>query len=144
MHGMHVPVNGQCLVARPSTLLLPFRSSFSFSPSPSLCASTCHFSASSVTSSAASSAAPKSSRRQVTVYNDDGRVRWKELSVREKAARTTQQSVNVLVVLAGMAATVNCPATTATEWAYREWAMLTAQSVGRRLHAPVPRRLLGR
>ncbi|KAF2455088.1 mitochondrial import inner membrane translocase subunit Tim21 [Lineolata rhizophorae] len=46
-----------------------------------------------------------SSRRQVTVGNDDGRVLWGDLSVREKAARTTQQSFNFLVVIAGIAAT---------------------------------------
>nr|KMM69381.1 import inner membrane translocase subunit tim-21, mitochondrial [Coccidioides posadasii RMSCC 3488] len=46
-----------------------------------------------------SSSGPK--RKQITVASDDGRVRWGELSGREKAARATQQSVNFLVILAG-------------------------------------------
>lgn len=52
--------------------------------------------------------APKSSstRRQVTVANDDGHVRWGDLSAREKAARSTQQSFNFMVVIAGVLATV--------------------------------------
>ncbi|KAI9857084.1 MAG: mitochondrial import inner membrane translocase subunit tim21 [Vezdaea acicularis] len=41
------------------------------------------------------------SRRAVTVSNDDGRIKWGELSVREKAARTTQQSFNLLLILGG-------------------------------------------
>jgi hypothetical protein len=45
-------------------------------------------------------------RKQVTVVNDDGRVRWGELSGREKAARTTQQSFNFLVVITGVVMTV--------------------------------------
>ncbi|GME59070.1 Mitochondrial inner membrane translocase complex subunit Tim21 [Neofusicoccum parvum] len=51
--------------------------------------------------------APKSSstRRQVTVANDDGHVRWGDLSAREKAARSTQQSFNFMVVIAGVLAT---------------------------------------
>ena len=46
------------------------------------------------------------SRKQVTVVNDDGRVEWKELSGREKAARTAQQSFNLLTILTGMVMTV--------------------------------------
>ena len=46
------------------------------------------------------------SRKHVTVVNDDGRVRWGELSAREKAARTTQQGINLVVVIAGVALTV--------------------------------------
>ncbi|KAF2395711.1 inner membrane translocase subunit tim21 [Trichodelitschia bisporula] len=42
------------------------------------------------------------SRKQITVIGDDGRVNWADLSTREKAARTTQQSVNLLVILAGV------------------------------------------
>lgn len=42
----------------------------------------------------------------MTVINDDGRVRWKDLTTGEKAARTTQQTFNLAVVLAGAAATV--------------------------------------
>ncbi|KAF2734564.1 import inner membrane translocase subunit tim-21, mitochondrial [Polyplosphaeria fusca] len=43
--------------------------------------------------------------RKVTVVNDDGRVRWSELSVGEKAARTTQQSFNLAIVAVGVLAT---------------------------------------
>ncbi len=42
-----------------------------------------------------------SSRKQVTIGNDDGRVPWGQLSTGEKAARTTQQTFNFGVVLAG-------------------------------------------
>lgn len=42
-----------------------------------------------------------SSRKQVTIGNDDGRVPWGELSAGEKAARTTQQTFNFGVILAG-------------------------------------------
>ena len=45
-------------------------------------------------------------RKQVTIRNDDGRVKWKELTIGEKAARTTQQTFNFGVVLAGLAGTV--------------------------------------
>lgn len=48
---------------------------------------------------------PSSRRRAVTVVNDTGRVPWKDLSIGEKAARTTQQSFNVGLVLLGFAAT---------------------------------------
>ena len=48
----------------------------------------------------------KSSRRSVTVANDDGRVQWQDLSIGEKAARTTQQTFNFGLVLAGFAGTV--------------------------------------
>ncbi|KAF1987442.1 TIM21-domain-containing protein [Aulographum hederae CBS 113979] len=48
---------------------------------------------------------PVSSRKAVTVINDDGRVGWKDLSAGEKAARTTQQSFNLLLVLAGVVMT---------------------------------------
>ncbi|KAL8946398.1 MAG: hypothetical protein Q9222_007201 [Ikaeria aurantiellina] len=51
---------------------------------------------------------PKASRKQVTVANDDGRVEWKDLSVREKAARTTQQSFNLGVILTGLLMTGGC------------------------------------
>ena len=46
-------------------------------------------------------------RRNVTVLSDDGRIRWSDLSAREKLARTTQQSVNFVVVLAGVVLTVS-------------------------------------
>jgi import inner membrane translocase subunit TIM21 len=42
------------------------------------------------------------SRRAVTVTSDDGRINWGDLSAREKAARTTQQSFNFLVIAAGV------------------------------------------
>lgn len=46
-----------------------------------------------------------SGRRQVTVANDSGQVPWTDLSGREKAARTTQQTFNLSVVLVGAAMT---------------------------------------
>jgi hypothetical protein len=49
---------------------------------------------------------PGPSRRQVTVTNDTGSVRWGELSVGEKVARTTQQSFNFGVVIVGVVMTV--------------------------------------
>ena len=42
-----------------------------------------------------------SARKQVTVGNDDGRVPWGQLSPGEKVARTTQQTFNLGVILAG-------------------------------------------
>jgi import inner membrane translocase subunit TIM21 len=42
----------------------------------------------------------------VTVVNDTGRVPWQQLTLGEKAARTTQQSFNVGLVLLGIGATV--------------------------------------
>ena len=42
----------------------------------------------------------------MTVANDDGRVGWTDLSAREKAARTTQQTINLGVVLIGAVMTV--------------------------------------
>lgn len=45
-------------------------------------------------------------RKQVTIRNDDGRVEWNELTIGEKVARTTQQTFNFGVVLAGLAGTV--------------------------------------
>src|SRR5437763_1629168 len=55
---------------------------------------------------AGTSASQSSTRKQITITSDDGRVRWGELSAREKAARTTQQTFNFLTVLAGLVATV--------------------------------------
>lgn len=46
------------------------------------------------------------SRRQVTIANDDGKVQWSQLSTKEKAARTTQQTVNFGVVIVGAVMTV--------------------------------------
>ncbi|KAK4972526.1 mitochondrial import inner membrane translocase subunit tim21 [Elasticomyces elasticus] len=54
------------------------------------------------TSSSLPNSTPQASRRAVTVANDTGRIPWTQLSTREKAARTTQQSFNLLVVLAGI------------------------------------------
>lgn len=48
---------------------------------------------------------PSSRRRAVTVVNDTGRVPWQDLSIGEKAARTTQQTFNIGLVLLGLAAT---------------------------------------
>lgn len=48
---------------------------------------------------------PTSRRRAVTVANDTGQVPWKQLSIGEKAARTTQQSFNLGVVLLGVGLT---------------------------------------
>lgn len=58
------------------------------------------------TSQTSSANPPSSSRKQVTIINDDGRIQWKDLSVREKAARTTQQTFNFGVVLTGLLMTV--------------------------------------
>ncbi|KAJ5569794.1 uncharacterized protein N7459_009224 [Penicillium hispanicum] len=44
-------------------------------------------------------------RRNVTVFSDDGRYTWGELSGREKVARATQQSFNFVVVIAGVVLT---------------------------------------
>ena len=52
------------------------------------------------------SSAPISPRRQVTVTDDDGRVKWGNLSPREKAARTTQQTFNLGIVVVGVVMTV--------------------------------------
>ena len=52
--------------------------------------------------------APVASRKQVTVANDDGRVNWKDLTTREKAARTTQKTFHLGVVLTGLVMTVWC------------------------------------
>lgn len=46
------------------------------------------------------------SRKPVTVLSDDGQVPWKDLSRGEAAARTTQQTINFGVVLAGVVGTV--------------------------------------
>ncbi|KAI9375329.1 TIM21-domain-containing protein [Aspergillus egyptiacus] len=44
---------------------------------------------------------PAPRRRNVSVFSDDGRYTWSELSGTEKVARATQQSINFAVVLAG-------------------------------------------
>lgn len=44
---------------------------------------------------------PRTTRNAVGVISDNGRVPWKDLSVGEKAARTTQQTFNGSIILAG-------------------------------------------
>lgn len=44
-------------------------------------------------------------RRGVTIFNDDGRVPWGQLSPAEKVARTTQQSFNGGMVVLGLVLT---------------------------------------
>lgn len=57
------------------------------------------------TQSSLGSDAAATPRRSVSVANDDGRIAWSDLSGREKAARTTQQSLNFLVIIAGIVMT---------------------------------------
>lgn len=52
---------------------------------------------------------PQPTRRSVTVTNDTGAVRWSDLSPGEKASRTVQQSMNLSIVLVGIAMTVRPP-----------------------------------
>lgn len=52
------------------------------------------------------STSTRSSRKNITVLSDDGRLQWGDLSGREKVSRATQQSVNFMVVLAGAVLTV--------------------------------------
>lgn len=52
---------------------------------------------------------PTTKRKQVTVINDDGRVQWGALSLGEKVARTTQQTFNFGIILAGLVLTVQFP-----------------------------------
>ena len=51
-------------------------------------------------------ASPRPRRKAVTAFNDDGRVAWGDLTAREKAARTTQQTFNFGLIIAGAALTV--------------------------------------
>lgn len=44
--------------------------------------------------------------KRVTVFNDDGRVNWGQLTTGEKIARTTQQSFNFTLIAGGAIATV--------------------------------------
>lgn len=46
-------------------------------------------------------------RKQITVISDDGRLRWSELTGKEKVARATQQSFNFAIVLIGAVMTVS-------------------------------------
>lgn len=58
-----------------------------------------------------STSSPKPQARQaVTITNDTGRIAWSELSIGEKAARSTQQAFNFVVVLAGLGLTITCAA----------------------------------
>jgi len=52
-----------------------------------------------------SNATPRPRRKSVTVLNDDGRVAWGDLSAKEKAARTTQQSFNFGLIILGIVLT---------------------------------------
>jgi hypothetical protein len=54
----------------------------------------------------ASNAQPTRKRKAVTMLNDDGRVAWGDLSAKEKAARTTQQTFNFGMILIGIVLTV--------------------------------------
>jgi hypothetical protein len=57
---------------------------------------------------------PQPQRKSITLSGDTGQVRWSDLSPGEKAVRTTQQSVNLLVVAVGIIATASvsdCPHT---------------------------------
>lgn len=49
---------------------------------------------------------PKTRRRAVTPFNDDGHVPWNELSAGEKASRATQQSFNFGLIIVGVVFTV--------------------------------------
>ena len=64
-------------------------------------------------------------RKAVTVVNDDGRVKWGDLSLGEKAARTTQQTFNLGIILAGLVLTVrlkfNSPSTSLLTSLGRSW-----------------------
>lgn len=49
---------------------------------------------------------PRPRRKAVTAFNDDGRVAWGDLSMGEKAARTTQQTFNFGMIILGAVLTV--------------------------------------
>ncbi|KAF7510527.1 hypothetical protein GJ744_006373 [Endocarpon pusillum] len=55
---------------------------------------------------ASTSSSTNTPRRAVTVTTDDGRYKWSDLSTREKAARSTQQSFNLALVVAGAVGTL--------------------------------------
>lgn len=48
----------------------------------------------------------RSRRKAVTAFNDDGRVAWGDLTAREKAARSTQQTFNFSFIILGAVLTV--------------------------------------
>ena len=49
---------------------------------------------------------PPPRRKAVTAFNDDGRIPWGDLTAREKAARTTQQTFNFSFIILGAILTV--------------------------------------
>ena len=62
--------------------------------------------------SVATEQSPKASsprRKQVTVVNDNGSVKWVELSAGEKAARATQQTFNFGIIVLGIVMGVSIP-----------------------------------
>jgi hypothetical protein len=59
------------------------------------------------THSSTNTPSPHPTRKSITLTGDTGQVRWSDLSPGEKAVRTTQQSVNLIVVLVGVIATVS-------------------------------------
>lgn len=89
------------MLLRPSTFI------FQAGPRPIITAtiSTSLRQARTATTSSKADEAFASRRRAVTVVNDTGQVPWKQLSLGEKAARTTQQSFNLGIVLLGVVAT---------------------------------------
>ena len=58
------------------------------------------------TSLGTSPSTPQPRRKAVTPFNDDGRVAWGDLSAKEKAARTTQQTFNFGFIILGAILTV--------------------------------------
>jgi import inner membrane translocase subunit TIM21 len=50
---------------------------------------------------------PRPRRKAVTAFNDDGRIPWGDLTAREKAARTTQQTFNFGFIILGAILTVS-------------------------------------
>ena len=84
-----------------SLALAPTRSSTAYAPHPP--PNTAQSYATHANSSSSSTSPPP--RRAITVTSDDGRYNWSELSPSEKAARGTQQSVNFLLVAAGLTGT---------------------------------------
>ncbi len=49
---------------------------------------------------------PQRKRKAVTAFNDDGRVKWGDLTAREKLARTSQQTFNFSFIIIGAVLTV--------------------------------------
>ncbi|EUC44002.1 hypothetical protein COCMIDRAFT_6634 [Bipolaris oryzae ATCC 44560] len=57
------------------------------------------------THTSTSNPSPQTQRKSISLTGDTGQVRWSDLSPGEKIVRTTQQSVNLVVVLVGILAT---------------------------------------